>query len=150
MLHAYGLFAAHYAPVVTRAQATDTGRSTPLIYLVPIAHDGTEPCAMVPLAKGAATFGVQRNLRIPAKEQAETASAFIRSRDGMETEFAAFVDGSSGDAVVMLPWGEPPTHVVRDSGTLALAPGSWGATMRSYQTGRRHTPGHSCSHSSAH
>ena len=109
LAHAFGLFAAHYAPTLSTAWLASSERA-PAIVLVPLAQSSAGVCAMVNLHGADNVYGVERDPRRGGAEQGEEASAFLTG--GIETQYAApLKQYGHDDCVVILPWSAQPTWV---------------------------------------
>ena len=86
LAHAFGLFAAHYAPTVAKAWLDASTRADAII-LVPITHTGTEACALVSLHGSTSIFGAARDAKRAAVDQGEDIAKFVSG--GMPTQYAA-------------------------------------------------------------
>jgi hypothetical protein len=115
----FGLLAAQEAPTVTKEWIATTGRM-PALLMVPIAHTGEEPCAMVCLNRPEAIFGAARDERQGGAEQGATLAAHLSG--GIETQYASPAPFyGANDAVILVPWAARPTFVARSAADLASA-----------------------------
>ena len=111
LAHNFGLLAAHYAPTLGEAWLQTGTRASALI-LVPVAQCELGACAMVHLRDPARIFGDERDVHQAGATQGENIAAFLTG--GIETQYAAPIDAySHSDAVIVVPWAQPPTWVLR-------------------------------------
>ena len=115
----FGLLAAREAPTVTKEWIIKSGRK-PALLMVPIAHTGEEPCAMVCLNRPDAIFGAARDERQGGAEQGAILAAHLSG--GIETQYASPAPlYGANDAVILVPWAARPTFVARSAANLATA-----------------------------
>ena len=114
-----GIVAAREAPTVEIEWLGTDGRP-PALLLVPIAHTGSEACAMITLQKPDAIFGSARDELRGGAEQGATLAACLTG--GIETQYAAPTSFyGANDAIVLVPWATRPTVVARSAAQLELA-----------------------------
>jgi hypothetical protein len=110
LAHAFGLFAAHYAPTLSMSWLFQTDRA-PAIILVPITQSDVGVCAMVSLRDEHAVYGIARDVSRGGAEQGEEAAVFLT--EGVETQYAAPISCfGHEDCVVAVPWATPPITVL--------------------------------------
>ena len=118
LAHNFGLLTAHYASAIETAWLHKRERA-PALLLVPVSQFNGETCAMIKLGTRASVFSVARDQKVTGEAQGEKAAECLRS--GLATQYVAKLDSfGHEDAVVMVPWQQPPTHVVKTKEQLAL------------------------------
>ena len=115
----FGLLAAREAPTISETWMNTAGRPSALI-LIPVAHTGTEPCAMISLHNPSTLFGAARDERQGGAEQGAMLAA--RLHGGIETQYAASTPHyGANDAIILVPWAARPTVVAHTAAQLELA-----------------------------